>query len=236
MVVMHRSRVEQNKKIVVITGATRGIGKAIGEGLENSYEVISIGRQKHKGHIPGKFIKCDVTNREDIKRAINKIIGEYGRIDILINCAGVMLYNDLTKATEEEFEKSFSVNVKGTFLMMKEVLPHMRKRRKGYIINISSVRGITAAPNKGIYSATKFAVRALTETVFLENKDFGIKATAICPGIVWTESTKDKLIKEGLSKEDVVQEEDIVKTVKYLLSLSPKAYVREIVIGGRLHG
>ena len=147
-----------------------------------------------------------------------------------------MLYNDLIKATEEEFDRSFAVNVKGTFLMCREVLPHMRKQKEGYIINISSVRGITAAPNKGIYSATKYAVRALTETIFLENKGYNIKATSVCPGIIWTDSTKEKLKMEGLTKKDVLLEEDIVKTIKYLLSLSQKAHIREIVIGGRLHG
>jgi len=146
------------------------------------------------------------------------------------------LYNELTKATIEEFEKSFDVNVKGVFLMCREILPYMRKQGSGYIINISSVRGITSAPNKGIYSATKFAVRALTETILLENQKYNIKATSICPGIVWTDSTIDKLRKEGLTRDDVIWEDDIVKTVRYLLSLSPKAYIREIVIGGRLYG
>ncbi len=225
-----------NKNIIMITGATRGIGRAIAKELSSKNVVISIGRQKHSKNVPGIFLKCDVTNEEEVKKCVSWVISEHGRIDVLINCAGVMIYNDLTKATEEEFDESFSVNVKGTFLMVKEVLPYMRKKKKGYIINISSVRGITAAPNKGIYSATKFAVRAITETILLENRKYNIKATSVCPGVVWTASTKKRLIAEKLSKRDVVQEQDIVKTIKYLLSLSPNAYIREIIIGGRLHG
>jgi len=224
------------KKIIVVTGATRGIGYAIAKELEKENVVISIGRKRHKKKIPGVFIKCDVTKEDEVKKTVSDIIKKFGKIDVLINCAGIMLYNDLTTATEEEFDVSFSVNVKGVFLMSREVLPYMREQRNGYIINISSVRGVTSAPNKGIYSATKFAVRALTETILLENKEYNIKATSICPGIVWTDSTKDKLRREGLSARDVLSEEDIVKTVKYLLSLSPKAYVREIIIGGRLYG
>lgn len=227
---------KKKKRVIVITGATRGIGYAIAKELEKDNMVISIGRKKHKKRMPGIFIKCDVTKEEDVKKTIQAIIKKFGRIDVLINCAGVMLYNDLTKATEKEFDVSFSVNVKGLFLMCREVLPHMRDQESGYIINISSVRGVTAAPNKGIYSATKFAVRSLTETIFLENREYGIKTTSVCPGIIWTESTKEGLKKEGLSKKDVLSEDDIVKTIKYLLSLSPKAYVREIVIGGRLYG
>jgi len=224
------------KKVIVITGATRGIGYAIAKELEKKNNVISIGRKKHRRRLPGTFIRCDITNKENIRATVQTIIKNFGRIDVLINCAGVMLYNPLTEASEEEFDESFAVNVKGTFLICKEVLPYMRKQKRGYIINISSVRGITAAPNKGIYSATKFAVRAITETIFLENKEYNIKATSVCPGIIWTNSTKEKLKMEGLTKKDVLVEEDIVKTIKYLLSLSPKAYIREIVIGGRLHG
>ena len=224
--------------VAVITGATRGIGLSIAWELEKDHHVISIGKEEREdtSDIPGEFIRCDVSDERSVENAVKYVIEKYEKIDVLVNAAGVMIYNELTEATEEEFERSFSVNVKGTFFMIKHVLPHMRAENHGYIINISSVRGITSAPKKGIYSATKFAVQSLTETTNLENRDFGIKATAICPGIVWTESTKEKLIKEGLSKEDVVWEEDITKTVRWLLSLSPKAYVREIVIGGSLHG
>jgi len=224
------------KEVVIVTGATRGIGYSIAKDLETDNHVISIGRKKHGRDIPGEFFRCDITNEKEVKETVKTVINKYHRIDVLINCAGVMLYNDLTKATIEEFEQSFNVNVKGTFLMCREVIPHMRKQKRGYIINISSVRGITAAPGKGIYSATKFAVRALTETILLENQKYNIKATSICPGIIWTDSTIDKLRREGLTKDDVIWEDDIVKTVRYLLSLSPKAYVREIVIGGRFHG
>jgi len=231
-----RTVLEKDKEVIVVTGATRGIGYTIAKELEKENVVISIGRKKHRGKVPGTFIRCDVTIKEDVSSCIKEIIEKFGRVDVLINCAGVMLYNELTKVTEKEFDESFNINVKGTFLMCRDVLPHMRKKRKGYIINMSSVRGVTSAPNKGIYSATKFAVRALTETILLENMEYNIKATSICPGIVWTESTKEKLKMEGLTKKDVLEEQDIVKTINYLLSLSPKAYIREIVIGGRLHG
>ena len=222
--------------VVVITGATRGIGYAIAEELEKENIVVSIGRKKHKKEAPGIFLRCDVTDENEVKRCINEIIQRFNKIDVLINSAGVMFFNELINVSDKEFDETFSVNVKGVFLMCKEVLPYMRRQREGYIINISSVRGITSAPGKGIYSASKFAVRALTETILLENRDYNIKATSICPGVIWTESTKERLQREGLTKEDVLLEEDIVKTVKYLLSLSAKAYVRELVIGGRLHG
>ncbi len=226
------------KDVAVVTGATRGIGLSIAQELEKDHHVISIGKKERDdtSRIPGEFIKCNVSDESSVENTVKYVIEKYGKIDVLVNAAGVMIYNELTEATEEEFETSFSVNVKGTFFMIKHVLPYMRTEKHGYIVNISSVRGITSAPKKGIYSATKFAVRSLTETVYLENRDFGIKATAICPGIVWTESTKEKLTKEGLSKDDVVWEEDIAKTVRCLLSLSPKAHVREIVIGGRMYG
>ena len=130
-----------------------------------------------------------------------------------------MLFDKFENIKESDMDAMYNVNIKGTLLFSQTVLPIMRKQKSGYIINISSTRGITGAPNKGAYAVTKFGVRALAETLFQENKKYGIKTTSICPG---------KLDKK------LVTYDDIINTVKYLLTLGPKAYVKEIIIGGQL--
>lgn len=224
------------KKIAIVTGGSKGIGKAIAEGLlKKGYIVIVCSRsllyKEEKDYLE---INCDVTKEKEVEKVINLVEKKYARIDVLVNCAGLMLYNKITEIDIKDFDNLFAVNVKGVMLFCKKVIPIMQKQKSGYIINISSVRGITGAPNKGAYAASKFAVMGLTQTILAENKEYGIRATAICPGLVYTEQTKLLLKEYGLLKDDVVEKEDIVKTIYYLLSLSTSAIVREIIIGGVL--
>jgi len=223
-------------KVAIVTGASRGIGKAIAQALfKNGYIVVacatSFSNKEKKNYIE---LHCDVTKKEDIKKVVDTVMKKFGRINVLVNNAGLITYDKFTDIKEKDFDNLFLVNVKGVMLFSQAVLPIMKKQRSGYLINMSSIRGITGAPNKGAYSATKFAIRGLTETMFAENKEFGIKATTICPGLISTNSTKDIMKTYGLKKEEVLRESDISDTLLYLLRLSPKAYVREIIIGGHL--
>lgn len=223
-------------EVAIVTGASRGIGKVIAQTLiKNGYTVVgcatSFSNKEQKNYME---LHCDVTKKNDVKKVVDTVIKKFGKINVLINNAGLITYDKFTNIKEKDFDKMFLVNVKGVMLFSQAVLPIMKKQRSGYIINMSSIRGITGAPNKGVYSATKFAIRGLTETIFAENKEFGIKTTSICPGLISTNSTKDIMKTYGLKKEDVVKESDISDTILYLLKLSPKAYVREIIIGGHL--
>lgn len=223
-------------QVAIVTGASRGIGKVIAQTLiKNGYTVVgcatSFSNKEKKNYLE---LHCDVTKKEDVKKVVDTVIKKFGKINVLINNAGLITYDKFTNIKEKDFDKLFLVNVKGVMLFSQAVLPIMKKQRSGYIINMSSIRGITGAPNKGAYSATKFAIRGLTETIFAENKEFGIKATSICPGLISTNSTKDIMKTYGLKNEDVVKESDISDTILYLLKLSPKAYIREIIIGGHL--
>ncbi len=224
------------KEVILITGTYRGIGKALYDILlANGYIVIGCDvnfKDALKSNL-GK-LHCDITNKESIIRAVSKVINKYKRIDVLINCAGIISYDPIEKIKEDDFEKLWQTNVKGAFLFSQAVLGIMKMQKKGYIINMSSIRGITGAPNKGAYSATKFAVRGLTQTILAENKQYNIKATAICPGLVSTGSNDKTLKHYKLTEKDVLTKEDIAQTVLYLLKLSPKAYIRDIIIGGQL--
>jgi NADP-dependent 3-hydroxy acid dehydrogenase YdfG len=209
------------RPVVLITGTEKGLGRALADALNNDYRLILCDKD-HKYSVvsQSKIIKpCDVSKISDVKEVVKLGLKKFGRIDVLINNAGLMLFDTFENIKETDIDAMYNVNIKGTLLFSQAVLPIMRKQRSGYIINISSTRGITGAPTKGAYSMTKFGVRALSETIFAENKKYGIKATTICPG---------KLGK------NLVTYEDVVKTVKYLLSLGKQAHIRELIIGGQL--
>jgi NADP-dependent 3-hydroxy acid dehydrogenase YdfG len=209
------------KPVLLITGAESGLGKALANSLSENWRLILCDKAyKYSLVTQSQIIKpCDVSKISDVKEVVSIGLKKFGRIDILINNAGLMLFDKFENIKEDDIDAMYNVNIKGTLLFSQAVLPIMRKQKSGYIINISSTRGITGAPNKGAYAVTKFGVRALAETLFQENEQYGIKTTSICPG---------KLDKK------LVTHEDIINTIKYLLKLGPKAYVKEIIIGGQL--
>ena len=223
------------RKTIIITGGNRGIGKTLVDNLKKIYNICVI--SKTISYRESKYflsMPCDITSIKDIIRIFYKIKEKFNIVDILINNAGLMNYSKIENIIISDFNLMFDVNVKGTLLFSQIVLPIMKQQKRGYIINIGSTRAITGAPNKGIYSMTKFALRSLTQTIQQEYKKYGIKSTIICPGMINTESTRKKYTEKELKKKDLVEELDIVKTIKYLLSLSPKAYIPEIIIGGKL--
>jgi 3-oxoacyl-[acyl-carrier protein] reductase len=131
-------------------------------------------------------IQADVSNEEDVRRMISKVINKCDRIDILVNNAGVAYKKRLEQTTPEEYDKIMDTNVKGVFLCTKYAIPYIRKSKNGKIINISSVGGIHGIPEFSIYCASKFAVNGITESLASE-MDGEIKVYSICPGAVDTE-------------------------------------------------
>lgn len=225
------------KKTILITGASRGIGKAIADNLIKDYNVVATSRTipyKESESFLSLPYDIGLSNGSSIKKLLCLVMDKFGRIDVLINNAGIMYYSSIENISHWEFDETFNVNVRGNLWMTQEVLGIMKAQKNGYIINIGSTRAITGAPLKGLYSMSKFALRALTQTIQLEYKEYGIKSTIICLGVVDTESSRKKYTKKELQEMNAIEEMDIVKTIKYLLSLSKNAYVPEIIIGGKL--
>jgi len=209
------------RKTVIITGSKQGLGKYLASVLNDDYNLILCDRD-YSGLSEYSFsveLPCNVSNKEEVETTVKAGLDKFGRIDVLINNAGLMLFDKFEDIKEEDLDAMYNVNVKGTLFFSQAVLPIMKKQKGGYIINIGSTRGITGAPTKGAYAMTKFGVRALAETIFAENKDYGIKTTTICPGRL---------------EKDLVTYQDIANTVNYLLSLGPQAHIKEIIIGGKL--
>lgn len=177
---------------ILITGASSGIGLEIAEYLsKKNYTVIGTSRKKIK---PKTFpiYKLDICDDISVQNCISEVISEYGRIDVLINNAGIGLAGAIEDTTVEEAKMQFETNFFGTFRLIKEVLPIMRSQNKGLIINMSSIAGLIGIPYQGFYSASKFALEGLTESLRLEVLNYDISITNINPGDYNTSFTNNK--------------------------------------------
>ncbi len=158
---------------VVITGRTeKTLKEVVDEAKKENLEI--------------EYIVSDVSNEEDCKAAIDYTINKYGRIDILFNNAGFLHMATTHETPTEIWDKTFDINVKGTYLMSKYTIPHMLEQGKGCIVNNSSVLGLKAVPGVVAYNSSKGAVTQLTRSMALEYADKGIRVNGICPGTIVT--------------------------------------------------
>lgn len=172
-------------KVVLITGGSSGIGKAIGKYLSSKgYTVYGTSRNPDRflDFDSFKLVKLDVGDNDTIVSAVNDIIESEGRLDILINNAGVGITGPIEETPDTEIKHAFQTNVFGPIDVIKAVLPQMRKQNDGLIINITSIAGYMGLPYRGIYSATKGALELITEAFRMEIKDFNIRMTNVAPG------------------------------------------------------
>lgn len=182
---MHLCSMKQNKssKVVLITGASSGIGKAIAEFLQTKNLIVyGTSRNPENKETSFPLIALDVTQPGSIEYAVNEVISRAGKIDVLINNAGVGITGPIEETPAEEMRKAFETNYFGPLNVIKAVLPGMRKQGSGLIINVTSIAGYMGLPFRGIYSASKGALEITTEAYRMELKDFGIKMTNIAPG------------------------------------------------------
>ena len=184
-------------QIILITGASSGFGKFTAQMLsEQGHIVYGTSRKPSENMNNVKMLVVDVTSPLSIRQAVEQIISEQGRIDILINNAGIGIGGALELATEDEVSKQMNTNFFGVVNMCREVLPLMRKARKGKIINISSIGGVMGIPYQGFYSASKFAVEGYSEALALEVHPFHIKVCLVEPGDFNTGFTDNRNISE----------------------------------------
>ncbi|GAB5400053.1 MAG: SDR family oxidoreductase [Aureisphaera sp.] len=172
-------------KVVLITGGSSGIGKAIGEYLhEKGYTVYGTSRNpsKYTASLPFNLLALDVTKEETIESTVKTIVDKEGRIDVLVNNAGVGITGPIEETPTDEIRKAFETNFYGPLGVIKAVLPTMRDHDGGHIINITSIAGYMGLPYRGIYSATKGALELITEAYRMEVNQFGIQMTNVAPG------------------------------------------------------
>lgn len=171
-------------KVVLVTGASSGIGKAIALFLsEKGYKVYGTSRKPKENHnLPFTFIALDVLETPTIEKAVLTIVEKEGKLDVLVNNAGMGITGPIEDTPTDEMRKVFDTNLFGAIDVMKAVLPQMRKQKSGTIINVTSIAGYMGLPYRGMYSATKGALELVTESVRMEVKNFGINVVNVAPG------------------------------------------------------
>jgi NADP-dependent 3-hydroxy acid dehydrogenase YdfG len=217
-------------KVVVITGASSGLGAATAEHLSKAGAAVVLGArrldriQTLADEIAGRggkaeAVETNVVDRNQVQKLVDTAVKTYGRIDVMLNNAGLMPLSPFERLKVDEWDQMVDVNIKGVLYGIAAALPHMKSQKSGQIINVSSVAGHKIAPAGAVYSATKFAVRALTEGLRQEVKLYNIRTTIISPGAVATELL------------DRISEPDIEAAVRGRVStyaISPDAFARMV--------
>ena len=191
----------EEKQVVFVTGGSRGIGKAIAlKYAENGYNVVinyvsentnidELKDEFDKYSIESLIVKADVSKAEEVENAVKQAIEKFGKIDVLVNNAGITRDTLLMRMKEEDFDKVIEINLKGTILVTKAVTPYMMKRRNGRIVNLSSVVGVTGNAGQSNYSASKAGIIGFTKSVAKELASRDIRANAVAPGFIDTDMT-----------------------------------------------
>jgi NADP-dependent 3-hydroxy acid dehydrogenase YdfG len=233
-------------KVVVITGASSGLGEATAKILSAQGATVVLGaRRKDRIQALAKeltaaggktlAVTTDVADRQQVKHLVDAAVEAYGRIDVMINNAGLMPQALLERLQVDEWERMIDVNLKGVLYGIAAALPIMKQQRSGHFINVSSVAGHKVGPGFAVYSATKFAVRALTEGLRQEVKPYNIRTTVISPGAVATElpnSVTDPEAADRIRKfydASAIPADSFARTVAFAISQPDEVDINEIL-------
>ena len=218
------------KKIVLITGATGGIGSAICENLQEKFRIVAIGRDQNKLDKLNRSVKnlekivCDLSNKIEIENLVKKVLDDYGRIDILINNAGITDDSLFLRMTPEKWESVINTNLTSNFLLTNLVSKSMIKNKWGRIVNITSVVGHTGNIGQSNYCASKAGVVAMSKSIAIELAKRNVTVNCISPGFIKTKMTeiltdeqKNKIL-EKIPLGEIGLPEDIAHCVGFLVS------------------
>lgn len=225
-----------NKRIV-ITGATKGIGRAIAEKFASEgWDLALCARtEKDLAELNSKLptannklllSKCDVSKKEEVKAFVEKIISEFGAADVIINNAGIFIPGQVINEDEGTLEKLIETNLYSAYHLSRMLLPKMIEKKAGHIFNLCSVASIQAYPNGGSYSISKFALLGLSKALREELKEHHIKVTALIAGATYTDSWKGS----DLPESRFMKPEDVAKSVWDIYNLSENTVVEEILL------
>lgn len=233
-------------KVVVITGASSGLGEATARHLSGQGATVVLGARRvdrlqsladtlTNGGGKALAMATDVVHRDQVRKLVDAAVQAYGRLDVMINNAGLMPQAPLERLKIDEWDQMIDVNIKGVLYGIAAALPHMQRQRAGHFINVSSVAGHRVGPGFAVYAATKHAVRALSEGLRQEVKPYNIRTTVISPGAVATElpnSVTDPAAAERLRKfyaEVAIPADSFARAVAFAISQPDDVDINEIL-------
>jgi NADP-dependent 3-hydroxy acid dehydrogenase YdfG len=233
-------------KVVVITGASSGLGEATARHLAKLGAVLVLGArrtdrlEKLADELVVKgaavtTVTTDVTDRTQVKTLVDRAFEKYGRIDVLLNNAGIMPQSLYERLKVDEWDEMIDVNLKGVLYGIAAALPHMQQQKSGHIINVSSVAGHRVGPGFGVYAATKYGVRALSEGLRQEVKPYNIRTTIISPGAIDTELPNTITDQEVGSrvrqsyKDNAISADSFARVVAFAISQPEDVDINEIL-------
>lgn len=233
-------------KVVVITGASSGLGEATARLLSAEGAIVVLGARREerlkaladeltKGGGKVLAIATDVTKRDQVKHLVDEAVKKFGRIDVIINNAGLMPQSLLERLLVDEWDRMIDVNIKGVLYGIAAALPYMKQQKSGHIINVSSVAGHKIRPGATVYAATKHAVRALSEGLRMEVKPYNIRTTIISPGAIDTElpnTITDPETAQRINqfyKDNAIPADSFARTVLFAMSQPENVDINEIL-------
>jgi len=233
-------------KVVVITGASSGLGAASARllaaegarvvlGARRNDRIRSLAEELIRGGGKARAVTTDVTQRDQVKKLVDAAIEAYGRIDVMINNAGLMPQSPLERLKIEEWDRMIDVNIKGVLYGIAAALPYMKEQKSGHFINVSSVAGHKVRAGGAVYAATKHAVLALSEGLRQEVKPYNIRTTVISPGAVATElpdSISEPDVAESFHKfyeEFAIPADSFARAVAFAISQPEEVDINEIL-------
>ena len=237
----------EERKVVLVTGGSRGIGREVAEVYaENGYDVVinyvsdktdveGIKKEFEEKGVKCLLVKADVSKAEDVNNMVEQAIAEFGKIDVLVNNAGITRDTLLMRMSEEDFDKVIEINLKGTYLVTKAVTKYMMKKRNGSIINLASVVGVVGNAGQCNYSASKAGVIGFTKSVAKELASRNIRANAVAPGFIATDMTSvlSDSVKENINAQIPLKRMGTAREVAeviYFLGSEKSSYITGQVI------
>lgn len=231
----------QGKGVAIITGASRGIGHCIAQGLAlDGYKTILIARDQEKlrqvsqeiaeqvpAELRPEIASVDVRDHRKVAELAEALQSQYQDITLLVNNAGLWLGSTL-EAGPEDFTRLLDANLVAPFVLMKVIGMKMKRQGRGHIFNIASRAGKYGFPDSGLYSSSKFGLVGLSEALYREFAQSGVKVTCICPGWVNTDMAREADAR--LDGQEMIQPSDILNSIRYVLGLSQSTCIRELVI------
>ncbi len=226
-------------QVALVTGAGRGIGRVIALTLAGNGAALALAARSKaellavQGEIESAggravSVPTDVTSEPAVMALMRQTVERLGRLDIVVNNAGVGAFGPLTEATLEQWEHVMAVNARGAFLVCREAIPWLKRQRPSYIVNITSVVGVKGYVNQTLYSASKHAVMGMTKALARELQPDGIRVHAICPGAVDTEMAGQA--RPDLDRSGLIQPADVADAVLFLVTRRGNAVIDQIDI------